>query len=81
MSFFRFSNTNNITTLITLEFKAILPNVVNDYSLGVHDNNSLEEQSAQIESLLLYGEFQQSPWMFVYKISAPPKEFPSINGN
>ena len=48
-------------------------------SLGVHDNNSLEEQTAQIESLSLQGEFQQSPWMFVYKISAPLNEFPSIN--
>ena len=50
-------------------------------SLGVHDNNSLEKQTAQIESLLLHGEIKQSPWMFVYEISAPPKEFPSINGN
>ena len=50
-------------------------------SLVVHDNNSIEEQTAQIESLLFYGEFKQSLLMFVYEISAPPKEFPSINGN
>ena len=44
-------------------------------SLGVHNNNSIEEQTAQIELLLLNGEYQQSPWMFVYEISAPLKEF------
>ena len=60
---------------------AILMLLLKSCSLGVHDNNSIEEQTAQIESLLLYGEIQKSLWMFVYKISAPPKEFPSINGN
>ena len=44
-------------------------------SLGVHDNNSLEEQTAQIELLLLNGELSSLLGCLCTRLVHPQKNF------